>query len=62
MLTDVEKITYLQSLCVDKAKNVVESYDANSSQYIQAIEELMRRCGNPKFVVAAFTRELENFE
>ena len=58
-LTDVEKITYLQSLCVDKAKNVVECYDKNSSQYIQAKEELIRRCGNPKFVVAAFTRELK---
>ena len=61
-LTDVEKIIYLQSLCVDKAKNVVESYGTNSLQYIQAIEELIRRCGNPKFVVEAFNRELENFE
>ena len=61
-LTDVEKLLYLQSLCVDKAKNVVDRYGTNSSQYIQAIEELIRRCGNPKFVVAAFTRELENFE
>ena len=39
-LTDEEKITYLQSLCVYKAKNVEESYGTNSSQYIQAIEEL----------------------
>ena len=55
-LTDVGKITYLQYMCVDKTKNVVESYGTNSSQYIQAIEELIRRCGDPKFVVAAFTR------
>ena len=52
---------YLQSLCVGKAKNVVESYGTNSSQFIQAVEELIRRCGNPNCVVAAVTRELENF-
>ena len=43
-------------------KNVVESYETSSSQNIQITEELMRRCGNPKFVVAVFSKELENFQ
>ena len=60
-LTDAKQITNLQSLCVIKAKNVVESYRTTSSQYIQIIEELIRRCGNPEIIVAAFTRELETF-
>ena len=46
----------------DKTKNVMWSYGTSSSQYTQAKEELNSRFGNPNFVVAAFTRELENFE
>ena len=28
-LTDVEQLTYVQTMCVDKAKNIVESYGTN---------------------------------
>ena len=31
-LSPVEKITYLQSLCTDNAKSLIESYGTNSSQ------------------------------
>ena len=61
-LVPVEKITYLQSLCTDNAKSLIESYGTNSSQYEQAILELVRRHGNPKYVVSAFIRELEKFD
>ena len=61
-LSPVEKITYLQSLCTDNAKSLIESYGTNSSQYEQAIIELVRRYGNPKYVVSAFIRELEKFD
>ena len=61
-LISVEKITYLQSLCTDNAKSLIESYGTNSSQYEQAILKLVRRYGNPKYVVSAFIRELEKFD
>ena len=61
-LSPVEKITYLQSLCNDNAKSLLESYGTISSQYEQAILELARRYGNPKYVVSAFIRELEKFD
>ena len=61
-LSPVEKITYLQSLCTDNAKSLIESYGTNSSQYEQAILELVRRYGNPKYVMSAFIRELEKFD
>ena len=60
-LSPVEKITYLQSLCSDNAKYLIEN-GINSSQYEQAILEIVRRYGNPKYVVSAFIRELEKFE
>ena len=49
-------------MCFDKTKNAVESYGTKSLQYIQAIEVLLRRWGNRKFVFAAFARNLEKFE
>ena len=58
-LSPVEKITYLQSLFTDNAKSLTESDGTNSSQYEQAVLELVRRYGNPKYVVSAFIRELE---
>ena len=52
----------LAPLCNDNAKFLLESYGTNSSQYEQAILELVRRYGNPKYVVSAFNRELEKFD
>ena len=57
-----EKITYLQTLCTGSAKSVIESFGTNSSHYNQAIEELTIRFGSPKFIVACYIKELEDFE
>ena len=61
-LSPVEKNTCLQTLCTDNAKVLIESYGTNSSQYEEAILELVLRYGNPKYVVSAFIRELEKFD
>ena len=61
-ISPVEKITYLQTLCTGSAKSLIESYGTNSSQYDQANEELIRRIGNPKFIVTAYIEQLEDFE
>ena len=61
-ISPVEKITYLQTLCTGSAKILIDSYGTNSSQYDQAIEELIRRFGNPKFIVAAYIKQLEDSE
>ena len=58
-ISPVEKITYLQILCTGSAKILIDSYGTNSSQYDQAIEELIRRFGNPKFIVAAYIKQLD---
>ena len=43
-------------------KSVKESFGTKSSQYDQAIEELTIRFGSPKFIVACYIKELEDFE
>ena len=57
-----EEITYLQTLCTGSAKSVIKSFGTNSSQYVQAIEENTIRFGSPKFIVACYIKELEDFE
>ena len=61
-ISPVEKITYLQTLCTGSAKSLIESSGTNSSQYDQANEELIRSFGNPKFIVAAYIEQIEDFE
>ena len=61
-ISPMQKITYLQTLFTGSAKILLESYGADSSQYGQAIEELIRRFGNSKFIVAAYIKQLEDFE
>ena len=60
--SDVEKITCLQTLRTGSARNVIESFGTNSSQYDQAIEELTIRFGSQKLIVACYIKELEDFE
>ena len=41
---------------------LVEIFGTNSSQYNQAIAKLTRQFGDPKFIVSAFIKQLEDFE
>ena len=35
-------------------ESLIQTHGTNSFQYVQAILDLVRRCGNPKYVVSAF--------
>ena len=60
-LSDVEKMSYLQTLVEGSAKETIAGYLCNPNFYRTALDELERRFGNPRNVVAALTNELELF-
>ena len=58
-ISDIERISYLQSLVIGSAKEAVSGYLCNLGFYHEALSELERRFGNPQHVVSALTKELE---
>ena len=58
MKTNVEKFTYLLS-CLEKAPlQAVENFPLTNDTYIQALELLKKRYGNPQLIISAHTNEL----
>ena len=58
-ITDNERMSYLQTLVVGPAREAISGYLCNPGFYHDALWELERRFGNPQYVVAALTKELE---
>ena len=58
-ISDIERMSYLQSLVIGSAKEAVSGYLCNPGFYHEALSELERRFGNPQHVVSALTKELE---
>ena len=56
------KLFSFEHLRTGSAASLIERYSTNSSQYEKAIEEINRKFGNPKLVVAAYIKQLEDFE
>ena len=61
-ITDTERMSYLQSLVTGPAKDCISGFLCNPNFYSSALQELIRRFGNPQNVVGALTKELEAFK
>ena len=61
-ITDNERMSYLQTLVVGPAREAISGYLCNPGFYRDALLELGRRFGNPQHVVAALTKELEQWQ
>ena len=61
LLSDAQKITYLQNALTDRAKESVFEYSYNGVFYHGAISELKRRFGRPQTVFAAYLDKLERW-
>ena len=59
--TDNERMSYLQTLVVGPVREAISGYLCNPGFYHDALSELERRFGNPQHVVAALTKELEQW-
>ena len=58
MKTNVEKFTYLLG-CLEKAPlQAVENLPLTNGTYIQALELLKKRYGNPQLIISVHTNEL----
>ena len=60
-ITDNERMSYLQTLVVGPAREAISGYLCNPEFYRDALLELERRFGNPQHVVAALTKEFEQW-
>ena len=61
ILSDVEKLTYLKTLVVDKAKSAIAEYSYSGVLYKDALATLQRKFGQPHAVVGAHLDKLSNF-
>ena len=61
-ITDTGRMSYLQSLVIEPAKDCISGFLCNPNFYSSALQELNRRFGNPQNVVGALTKELEAFQ
>ena len=58
-ISEIERMSYLQSLVIGSAKKAVSGYLRNPGFYHEALSELEGRFGKPQHVVSALTKELE---
>ena len=61
ILSDDEKLTYLKTLVVGKAKSAIAEYSYSGVLYKDALATLQRKIGQPDAVVGAHLDKLSNF-
>ena len=61
ILSDDEKLTYLKTLVVGKAKSAIAEYSYSGVLYKDALATLQRKFGQPHAVVGAHLDKLSNF-
>ena len=61
ILSDDEKLTYLKTLVVGKAKSAIAEYSYSGVLYKDALATLQRKFGQPHAVVGAHLEKLSNF-
>ena len=61
ILSDDEKLTYLKTLVVGKAKSAIAEYSYSGVLYNDALATLQRKFGQPHAVVGAHLDKLSNF-
>ena len=61
LLSDDEKLTYLKTLVVGKAKSAIAEYSYSGVLYKDALATLQRKFGQPHAVVGAHLDKLSNF-
>ena len=61
ILSDDEKLTYLKTLVVGKAKSAIAEYSYSGVLYKEALATLQRKFGQPHAVVGAHLDKLSNF-